>query len=77
MAANFEDDPILIEFGLRLRQLRKAKGYSQEGFALECGLDRSYVGAIERGERNLSLRNIRIIAHRLGITLSELFAELG
>jgi len=77
MVAGHEDDPILEEFGLRLRKLRKERGYSQEGFALECGLDRSYVGAIERGERNLSLRNIKTMAKRLGITLSDMFDGLG
>lgn len=77
MTADHGGDPILISFGLRLRQLRKQKGFSQEGFALECGLDRSYVGAVERGERNLSLRNIKTIAKRLGVTLSELFEGLG
>jgi len=77
MVAERDDDPILTEFGVRLRKLRKAKGYSQEGFALECGLDRSYVGAVERGERNLSLRTIKTIAKRLSVTLSELFDGLG
>jgi len=76
MIGEHEDDLILKEFGLRLRQLGKHKGYSQEGFALECGLDRSYVGAVERGERNLSLRNIRRMARQLDITLSEMFKGL-
>lgn len=67
------EDDILERFGQRLRQLRKVQGFSQEGFALECGLDRSYVGAVERGERNLSLRNIQTIAAKLNMTISELF----
>lgn len=67
------EDDILERFGQRLRQLRKVQGFSQEGFALECGLDRSYVGAVERGERNLSLRNIQTIAAKLDMTISELF----
>jgi transcriptional regulator with XRE-family HTH domain len=70
------EEDILIEFGNRLRSLRKAAGYSQEGFALECNLDRSYVGAIERGERNLSLRNLNKFANVLGLTLSGLFDGL-
>lgn len=70
-------DNILERFGQRLRHLRKSKGFSQEGFALECGLDRSYVGAVERGERNLSLRNIRTMATKLDLTLSEMFDGLG
>jgi len=63
---------ILIIFGQQVRKLRKAQGYSQENFAYACELDRTYVGGIERGERNLSLRNIERIADTLGISLSEL-----
>lgn len=69
-------EDILIRFG-RLRLLRKAAGFSQEGFALECKLDRSYVGAVERGERNLSLRNLYQMAKKLNVTLSTLFDELN
>jgi transcriptional regulator with XRE-family HTH domain len=46
---------------------------SQEEFADLCGLDRTYIGGIERGERNLSLVNIETIAHTFRISLSELF----
>ena len=63
---------ILIRFGQRVRELRTEQGYSQEGFAIECELDRTYVGGIERGERNLALRNIERIAETLGITIAEL-----
>lgn len=70
------EDDILIQFGRRLRRLRKAAGYSQEGFALECELDRSYVGAVERGERNLSLRNLHLMAKKLNMTLSTLLHEV-
>lgn len=70
------ENDILIQFGRRLRQLRKAAGYSQEGFALECELDRSYVGAIERGERNLSLRNLHLMAKKLNMTLSTLLYDV-
>lgn len=62
----------LEKFGQRVRQLRKKAGYSQESFADECGLDRTYVGGIERGERNVSLLNIERIAKTLGISLSDL-----
>ena len=67
---------ILKRFGHRVRELRKAKGLSQEAFAADCGVDRTYMGGIERGERNLALRNIERIAQTLGITLSELMREL-
>ncbi len=67
---------ILERFGLRVRELRKAKGFSQEAFAAECGLDRTYMGGVERGERNIALRNIQRIARTLGISLSELMRGL-
>jgi transcriptional regulator with XRE-family HTH domain len=67
---------ILKRFGERVRQLRKARGFSQESFAAECGLDRTYVGGIERGERNLALRNIERIADTLGMPISKLTAGL-
>ena len=63
---------ILARFGNRLRELRSAAGLSQESFADCCGLDRSYIGGVERGERNVSLRNIEIIAQALDISISKL-----
>ncbi|MUH03678.1 helix-turn-helix domain-containing protein [Bombella sp. ESL0387] len=60
-------------FGLFLREIRKQKGFSQEGLALACGLDRTYIGGVERGERNISLRNIYKIADALGISAKEFF----
>ena len=57
-----------MRFGRRVRELRKEHGYSQEGFAEECGLDRTYFGGIERGERNAALRNIYRIAKTLGVS---------
>ncbi len=67
---------ILERFGQRVRDLRKELGYSQEGFAAACELDRTYIGGIERGERNVALRNIEAIAQTLGITLAELMDGL-
>jgi len=61
------------KFGNRVRKLRKSKGWSQEEFADECGLHRTYIGAIERGERNVSLNNIHEIAKALDISVKELF----
>ena len=60
-------------FGDRIRQLRLTSKLSQEGLAEKSGMHRTYLGGIERGERNLSLRNIEAIAKALGVTLSELF----
>ncbi len=70
------DDNILLRFGERVRELRTRQGWSQEDFAAECGLDRTYVGGIERGERNVGLRNIELIARTLGISLSQLMKGL-
>ena len=69
-------DDNLERFGQRVRELRRAEGLSQEAFAAKCGLDRTYVGGIERGERNLALRNIDLIAKTLKMNLSELMQGL-
>ena len=61
------------QFGQRVRELRQAKGLSQEDLAFKSRVHRTYLGGIERGERNPSLKNIAAIAEALGITLSELF----
>ncbi|EDL62285.1 helix-turn-helix domain-containing protein [Gimesia maris] len=63
---------ILKRFGERVRELRKKQGYSQENFAYACELDRTYMGGIERGQRNVALRNIERIADTLGISVAEL-----
>jgi transcriptional regulator with XRE-family HTH domain len=60
-------------FGVRVRALRSEKGWSQEDFAFECGLHRTYIGAVERGERNVSLENIKKIADTFKIDIAELF----
>ena len=67
---------IAVRLGQRVRELRKKRGLSQEAFAAECGLDRTYVSGIERGRRNVSLRNIQVIARALGISMSELMRGL-
>ncbi len=63
---------VLARFGNRVRKKRTALGLSQEAFADKCELDRTYISGIELGKRNLSLRNIEIIAKTLGISISEL-----
>jgi transcriptional regulator with XRE-family HTH domain len=67
------DDAIKAAFGQRVRDSRVKKGLSQEGLAEICELDRSYIGGVERGERNVSLLNIRRIADALGISPQEFF----
>jgi transcriptional regulator with XRE-family HTH domain len=70
------DKDIAESFGLRVRERRLAKGLSQEAFAAAAGLDRTYISGIERGKRNVSLRNIEILAKALGASISELTAGL-
>ena len=70
-----EDDEKTIKraFGERVRDVRKDRGLSQEALALACALDRTYIGGVERGERNISLINIYTIAKALDQKPAELF----
>lgn len=65
-------DPRLVSFGKKVRQLRKEKGFSQERLADLSGIDRSYMGHIERGSQNITLSKIHQIAEALGVPASEL-----
>ncbi len=69
-------EDIRIRFGKALRQRRQRLRVSQEEFADMCGLDRTYIGGIERGERNVALVNVEKIAKALKISLSELFRSV-
>jgi transcriptional regulator with XRE-family HTH domain len=62
--------------GVRIRSLRKAKGFSQEGFADHCGIHRTFMGSLERGEKNMSLETLGKVAKGLGITLSEFLKDV-
>ena len=66
-------EDIRVRFGKAIRQKRHKLGVSQEAFADMCGLDRTYLGGIERGERNVALVNIEKIAKTLRLTIAELF----
>jgi transcriptional regulator with XRE-family HTH domain len=61
------------KLGKRIAELRRKQGFSQEGFAHECGFHRSYMGAVERGEKNITIQQLTKIAKALKIFLSELF----
>lgn len=65
--------PALIKLGKRIRELRKEKGFSQEDFAYEVGLDRTYMGSVERGERNIAAINLIRIAKTLKVEVGTLF----
>lgn len=58
-----------------VRALRRARGWSQEKMAEQCGLHRTYVGAIERGERNVTLETLNDLATALGVTPAELISD--
>jgi transcriptional regulator with XRE-family HTH domain len=64
---------ILIEFGERVREIRKEKGLSQEELAHKADLHRTYIGMIERAEKNITLVNIEKIANALEVSLNSLF----
>ncbi len=68
--------PELDAFGKQLQTLRKAQGLSQEELAERCGLHRTYIGGIERGERNVALLNILRIAAALDVPASRLLESL-
>jgi len=68
-------DKVIEAFGQRVKTLRGEQGYSQEAFAQEAGIDRSYYGRIERSKANPTLRQIASIADLLGVSIAELFTE--
>ena len=72
----FDREGVLAAIGVAVRALRTAKGYSQEGFADACGIDRSYMGGIERGQRNPSTVNLMRIIEALDMKPSEFFKHL-
>ena len=71
-----EPNPVDVHVGNRVRIYRTLKGLSQEKFALQIEMDRTYYASVESGKRNISIINIKKIADGLGVTLSELFVGL-
>jgi len=69
-------DKLFQALGLRIRELRTARGWSQERFAEICGVHRTYMGHLERGEKNASLGSVARVARALEITLSELLSGI-
>ena len=72
---NAKVEAIKKRFGANVRSLRKEQGFSQESFSFECDLHRTYIGAIERGEQNVSIENIAKIANALGVDIIKLFQK--
>ena len=70
------NDDILKRFGLTIKRLRESKGISQEKLGEISDLHRTYIGMIERAERNITLKNIEKLAKALGTDISKIFEEL-
>ena len=68
-------DPILRKLGVAIRRERLKQGISQENLALAAGVDRSYMGGIERGQHNLTVMSLAKIASAIGKSISELLVE--
>jgi len=66
-----DKEPALIFLGKKLRGLREEKGLSQEDLAFQAGLDRTYIGGVERGERNFTILSALKISGTLGVSLSQ------
>jgi transcriptional regulator with XRE-family HTH domain len=67
-------DEVKHRFGNRVRELRKEAGFTQEELADAAELDRSYVGSVERGERNLSIENVCRLAGAVGVSPADFFS---
>jgi transcriptional regulator with XRE-family HTH domain len=68
-------DPALVSLGDAIRSMRISKDISQEGLALLAGVDRSYVGRVERGDNNVAVLTLIKIAHAMNVTVAELMME--
>lgn len=75
MAKRALRSPVVRLFALRLREARVAQDLSQETLAAKAGLHRTYVGSVERGERNISLVNVERLAKALNTSVCELLCE--
>jgi len=69
----YNKNTILVKFGNRVRLLRKERNLSQEELAFKAGLHRTYIGMIERAEKNITLCNIEKVALALNINIEKLF----
>ena len=67
--------PALVALGQQIRKIRRERGISQEGFAAEAGLGRSYYGGVERGDHNIAALNLMRIAAALKVEVGELFPK--
>ena len=73
MAYTESDREILKEIGSKIRNIRKTKGLSQMELSFKAELDRTYIGSVERGERNIAVINLHKIAKALEVNVSDFF----
>jgi transcriptional regulator with XRE-family HTH domain len=73
---NLDDRRFLRDLGVRLREHRLARSWTQADLADRCHLHRTFIGSVERGERNLSILNLRLIAKVLRISLNDMLSGL-
>ena len=72
---NLEDQEFLQAVGLRIRTRREARNLTQAQLGDRCDLDRTFIGSVERGERNVAILNLRKIAQALRVPLKDLLAD--
>ena len=72
---NLADQRFLRRIGDRIRERRIARGWTQDDLGEKCDLHRTFIGSVERGERNISVLNLKLIAGVLRVSLAELFTE--
>ncbi len=72
---NTNKNVILLKIGNNITQLRKSKGWTQEELAFECQLHRTYIGSVERGERNIAILNLFKIANALEVEVKEIIKQ--
>ena len=70
---SLQDKTLLTKVGKRIRTLRLTVGLSQEKLAFKSGLDRTYIGSVERGERNIAIINLNKVCGALDISIAEFF----
>lgn len=73
---NLNDKTFLRDLGYRIREHRQSHKWTQEELAGRCHLHRTFIGSVERGERNLSILNLRLIAKVLRVSLADLLTGI-
>jgi transcriptional regulator with XRE-family HTH domain len=72
-----EKSALAVAIGKEIRRIRLEQRRSQEGLADDCGINRTYMGNVERGEQDISVAMTKRIVSNLGLTLTEFFGKLG